>query len=279
MKSSRVVIKLGGASLQNKETLGILAEAIAQYRKYGYQVLLVHGGGPAINSELQRRNISWRFHEGQRVTTPEMAEVIEMVLCSQINRQIVGTLEGAKVPSFGMACAAETPFLCKSFSPELDRVGAISSVRSDKLEKTLAWPLSPVPVLAPVGQDQAGLVYNINADWAACWLATKMQAKYLIYLTDQDGILDQNQNLITHVSVCDIDNLIQSEVVTGGMMTKVRSIAQALKNGVQGVRIMNAQAAVKGLWHDEVGTWCSESFPTELLWTADEYGEVAYAKA
>ncbi len=278
MKSSRVVIKIGGSTLQSAETLEHVVEAIAQYRQFGYQVVLIHGGGLAINREFKRRGIEWQFHDGQRVTTPKMTEVIEMVLCGQVNRQIVSQLEQAKIPALGVSCAQETVFVCKRFSPDLQRVGSVTAVNTRKLERILAWPMAPVPVLAPMGVDRRGQVYNINADWAASFLASQLGAQYLICLTDQDGIWNEAQVCLDFANPELLQQLICDNTVTDGMLTKVRSVLHALKSGVRAVRIMKADHAVQGLWHDEIGTWCANAFPAELQWSADESEEVFYAK-
>lgn len=256
MKASRVLLKLGGASLQDETVLKTVTAALKEYRTYGYQVILVHGGGPAINAELTRRGIEWSFVKGQRVTTPEMMSVIEGVLCGDINRKLVRHLVGEGLPAVGFSGVDRGTLLCKQASPELGQVGAIQECTVQWIESLLASPDSPIPVIAPVGVGADGEAYNINADWAASYLATALHAEYLIFLTDQNGILNTQKKQIQQVCEHGLQSMIEKEVVTGGMYTKTLTILHALDGGVKGVRVMNAHDAVNGLWSDYVGTWC-----------------------
>lgn len=263
MKSSRVLIKLGGAALRDESVLETVTLALQEYRRYGYQVILVHGGGPAINAELTRRGISWSFVEGQRVTSPEMMDVIESVLCGDINRKLTRHLGAHGVPTVGFSGVDGKTLLCRQACEELGQVGAIEDVASAWIDGLLGLPNSPVPVIAPIGVGLAGEAYNINADWAASHLAVSLGAEYLIFLTDQKGILDNQSQLMPEVSLDELQDLVESETVTGGMLTKTKTIIHALENGVKGVRIMSGHEAREGLWSDYVGTWCrpSEAHP------------------
>lgn len=261
MTPSRILIKLGGASLQDESVLHKFAETLKQYRKFGFEVIVVHGGGPAINAELTRRGISWKFIDGQRVTTPEMMEVIEMVLSGNINRKLVRFLNSQGLLSLGFSGVDGQTLICEQASQELGLVGSVVKVQSAWIEELLKIPGSPIPVLAPlgVGPQVSGAIcesLNINADWAASRLAQALKAHYLVFLTDQSGILDNQGQLISKISCSGLQDLVQSQVVTGGMLTKVNTILSALKGGVQAVRVMNGQESLKGLWSDPIGTWC-----------------------
>lgn len=270
MKTSRVLIKLGGASLQDETVLMTLTEALAQFRKYGYQVILVHGGGPAINAELTRRGIQWSFLQGQRITTPEMMDVIETVLCGDVNNKLVRHLNCHGVPAVGLSGADGQTLLCQQASAELGQVGAIQEVMTRWIEGILAMNGTPVPVIAPIGVGANGEAYNINADWAASHLAAALHVEKLIFLTDQEGILNLQKQLIERVTEDQLQTLVNKEVVTGGMLTKTRALQFALKNGVKAVRVMNTKDSVKGVWSDQVGTWC---VPDE----ANEWEGIHYA--
>ena len=272
MKSSRVLIKLGGASLQDEKVLHVVTEALKQYRKYGYQVILVHGGGPAINAELTRRGIEWNFIKGQRVTTPDMMDVIEGVLCGDINRKLIRHLGSQGLPAVGFSGADGKTLLCKQASEELGQVGSIQEVAVKWIEGLLAQPNSPIPVIAPIGVGENGEAYNINADWAATHLATALKAEYLVFLTDQNGIWNTQKQLVSQMSQHTLENMVEDEVVTGGMYTKTLTILHALQQGVKAVRVMNARDSLNGLWSDYVGTWC---MPEE----EDVYQYVPFNKA
>jgi acetylglutamate kinase len=256
MSSNRILIKLGGASLQDETVLEVVTEALRQYRRFGYQVILVHGGGPAINAELTRRGIEWNFIQGQRVTTPEMMDVIEMVLSGSINRKLVKHLSSNNLPALGFSGVDGQTLLCSQTSQELGLVGTVEKVQAQWIEGLLSLPGAPIPVMAPLGTGSNGESFNINADWAASRLASALKIKHLIFLTDQTGILDTQGNLIKELSQANVQGLIDDEVVTGGMYTKTLTILHALKNGVSSVRVMNGKDCLKGLWSDLVGTWC-----------------------
>jgi acetylglutamate kinase len=254
--NNRVLLKLGGASLQDESVISQVTETLRQYRRFGYQVVLVHGGGPAINAELTRRGISWSFIKGQRVTTPEMMETIEMVLCGQVNRKLVRALNAAGLPAVGMSGADGNTLLCQQESQQLGQVGVIKSINTQVVEGILAMPSNPIPVIAPLGVGFNGESYNINADWSASRLAAALNATQLVFLTDQNGILDAQKTLIQTVDTAGLQGLIDDETVTGGMLTKTLTILHALKNDVQTVRVLNAKESLKGLWSDDVGTQC-----------------------
>jgi acetylglutamate kinase len=249
-------MKLGGASLQDAGVLDVITKTLQEYRKYGYQVVLVHGGGPAINAELTRRGISWNFVNGQRVTTPDMMDVIESVLCGNINRKLVRHLTSHGLPAVGFSGADGNTLLCRQASEQLGQVGAIESVSVDWIEGMLAMKNSPMLVMSPIGIGENGEAYNVNADWAAAHLATGLKAEYLIFLTDQDGILDPEKKVINNLSENGLKALITNNWVSGGMYAKTQAVISSLKGGVGAVRVMNARDARNGLWSNFVGTWC-----------------------
>lgn len=256
MKRPIVAIKLGGATLQDDSILEIITEALIKYRHVGHQVVLIHGGGPAINAELTRRGISWSFVRGQRVTTPEMMDVIEMVLSGSINRKLVRYFNSHDLPAYGFSGVDAQTFLCKQASEELGQVGQIETVHAKWLEDFMAVEGSPVPVMAPLGTSADGQAFNINADWAASRLAAQLRAQSLIFLTDQKGILNSDAQVMHELRLTQLQDLVDCEVVTGGMCTKVLSIIKALQNGVQNVRVMKAQDLLQGMADIRVGTWC-----------------------
>lgn len=249
---NRVLIKLGGASLNNPDTLEQASALISGLRQRGHQVILVHGGGPAINEELTRQNITWQFINGQRQTTPEMMTVIDQVLGSQVNGQIVGFLRTKNIPAQGVSGAQDETLLCKQLSKELIQVGEIIDINVEVIENLLNQNL--VPVIAPIGVDLNGLKYNINADWAATKLASALQVKELIFLTDQNGVLDQNKELISVLTPDLANQLIQDQVIQGGMMTKIRTMIYGLSHGIQVVRVINATKASALLTNAKLGT-------------------------
>ncbi|MEQ1876225.1 MAG: acetylglutamate kinase [Bdellovibrionia bacterium] len=253
-----IVIKQGGSSLSNSATLAELAALVRGYRKRRYQVVVVHGGGPAINAELTKRGIQWKFIDGQRQTTPEMIDVIDQVLAQDVNGAVVESLSRARIHAAGMSGAHGILF-CSQASPELMRVGKIGYVDVAPIEAQLARFGSPTPVIAPIGIGDQGEKYNINADWAATQIAIALGAKRLIFLTDQNGILDGEKNLIQKATPRHIEVMIEDGVISGGMMTKTRAMMAALQAGVKKVLVLNAAFASHLLTENKIGTLLTDS--------------------
>ncbi len=138
----------------------------------------------------------------------------------------------------------------------LGLVGLIKQVNGRAIGKILKETDSPIPVVAPLGVGSLGEKYNINADWAASRLAVELKAKYLVFLTDQSGILNRDREIIPKISISELNHLIEDGVVTQGMLTKTKTILAALESGVTAVRVMNGLETLKGLWSDPIGTWC-----------------------
>lgn len=256
MKAPRVLIKVGGAALTDETTLNYVTEAIQQFRLDGYRVIVVHGGGPAINSELTRHGIQWTFLNGQRVTTPEMMGIIETTLRGQVNGMLVRHFVANGISAVGLSGADSRTLLCTPQSDELGLVGAIQQVNSLWIEELLKVSTYPVPVIAPVGVGLNGQAYNINADWAAARLAGALQVDQLIFLTDQVGVLDSSKQVYRSLSEAQIHALIADGTVHGGMMTKMRSVLYALHSGIPKVRVMNGRDASFACFSDAFGTSC-----------------------
>ncbi len=240
---SIVVIKLGGSSLQNPDTLNKLSALVNQLIQQGEQPVLIHGGGPAINQELTRLGITWQFINGQRQTTSEMISVIEKVLGQQINSQLVEQLKQANIPAVGISGADQNMLFCTQADVELQQVGQIQQVNTDQIKALLELNPPQVPVIAPIGIGAEGEKYNINADWAATKIAIALRAEKLIFLTDQSGILDQNSDLVPLVSPDILHEMIRAGIIHGGMYTKVMTMMMALQQGVSEVQVMHASQA------------------------------------
>lgn len=259
-----IVVKLGGSVLQNDDLLESICEDIANIRKVGVKVVLVHGGGPSINEELTRRGITWSFIDGQRVTTPEMMSVVEMVLCGSVNRRIVRSLNVAGLKAVGFSGVDAGTLLCKKADDRLGQVGVIERVSTQLIDQVLGMEdelgYRGIPVIAPVGLGRDGTAYNINADWAASRLASGMGVTKMLFLTDQDGILDSSGQLLPALDAGELEQLIEDGTVKGGMLAKAQTILHALQNKVTDVHILNARrrnALVEELFTDHgVGTVC-----------------------
>jgi len=259
----RILIKLGGSSLSNESVIDTLAALVGLYRQNGAQVFVVHGGGPAINAELTKKGIAWNFLEGQRITTPEMIDTIEMVLKGFINGKIVRALNRKSIAAAGLSGAENGLLQCEQMRPELQRVGRVTRVNAGWLADVAS--LGAVPVIAPLGVTDDGDVMNINADFAAAQIALALQADELIYLTDQKGIWDADKNILAEQTEADLRRLIDSQTVQGGMLAKTQTILAALAGGIDCVRILHAEDAVAGFHDRALGTRCIADLDKELL--------------
>ena len=251
---SRVLIKLGGSSLSDAATIKETMQLIQWFKAQGDQVVLVHGGGPAINAALTEKGITWKFINGLRQTTPEMMDVIESVLFGKINRDLVEILSADSIEAYGYSGATHGLLICSRLDDELMQVGNIVKCDVDVLEDCFARHPLAVAVIAPLGVDANGQKYNINADWAACKLAAALKVDRLIFLTDQAGILDADKNVLAELNEVEIESLIASGVISGGMMTKVRTMIDALKSGIREVRVLKAAEGSRMLIDPQVGS-------------------------
>lgn len=279
-----LLIKLGGAALQDASLVKSLCEDLSLIHSVGINLILVHGGGPSINKELEARGIKWEFVNGLRITTPEMMDVIEMVLCGQVNHRIVRALNQSGVRAIGLSGADASLLQCKQADPQLQQVGMIEKVDIASIQALMnhqtfnanaalgnqtnggtstssAFSSSPlIPVIAPVGVGKKGEAYNINADWAASRIAEAMKIKKVFFLTDQDGILDAQMKLISELDAGQLESLIEQGVIKGGMLAKAQTIIYALRHGVKDVHIINAKrphGLIEELFTDMgVGTVC-----------------------
>ena len=259
-----ILIKLGGAALQDSKLVNSICKDLMMIQSVGVSVVLVHGGGPSINAELTLRGIEWSFIEGQRVTTPPMMDVIEMVLCGSVNRRIVRTLNQSGVKAVGLSGSDGSTLFCKQAKSELGRVGQVEKVDTSLIQSILnthsAGGSGAIPVIAPVGVGKDGQAFNINADWAAVRIAEALGIEKVLFLTDQEGILDGEKKLIAELDAGELENLIETSVVQGGMLAKTRTVLYALRHGVKDVHVLNAKyphGLIEELFTDRgIGTVC-----------------------
>lgn len=261
---TKIVAKIGGSVLQDDAVLQSICQDVAAIRKVGVSIVAVHGGGPAISAELERRGVQWSFVEGQRVTTPEMMAAIETVLCGSVNRRLVRALHAAGLKAVGLSGADAGTLICRPADPQLGQVGSIERVNSALIDFVLAMQdelgARGVPVIAPVGVGRDGRAFNVNADWVASRLAAHYGVSKMVFLTDQDGILDSHGRLIPELDAGELEQMIEDGAVKGGMLAKARTILHALRHGVTHAHVINARrpgALVEELFTDRgSGTVC-----------------------
>jgi len=227
------------------------AQNVALLKLVGIHPVVVHGGGPQINNMLDKLAIKSEFRQGQRVTDQATMDVVEMVLVGSVNQDIVNQVNQAGAKGVGLSgkdgrllTARKLSVMVESdqASPEiidLGNVGEITQVRTDLLHDLIRGGF--VPIIAPIGVDEQGRTYNVNADTVAGAVAGALQAKRLLLLTDVPGILDNEKNLIHFAAKPDIQTLIKKGIISGGMIPKVENALKALSAGASKATIVDGR--------------------------------------
>lgn len=243
LATKTVVIKYGGNAMNCKNEHTIL-EDIAMLKVVGVNPIIVHGGGPEINSLLNKLNIHSEFHNGLRVTSKDAIEVVQMVLCGKLNKDITAKMNGLGVKAIGIsgkdANLIEVDKLIPSDGYDLGYVGSIKKINAKLLKLLVSDEF--IPIIAPIGTDEHGNSYNINADTAAAEIAVALKAEKLIYLTDIDGVYkneSQKNSLLHFASVSELKEMIDNEIIHGGMIPKVNACIKGVENGINSVHIIN----------------------------------------
>lgn len=239
-----VVIKYGGAAMENDALKASFAKDVTLLRYIGLRPVIVHGGGPQIGSMLARLGKKSEFVDGQRVTDDETMQVVEMVLGGQINAEIVSLIGEAGGQAIGLTGKDAGGFLRvrKLLGPggrDLGRVGT-----PERVDVSLIRTLTKdgfIPVVAPVGVDADGDTHNVNADTAAGALAEALAAEKLILLTDVEGVLDDSQKLIHQMTEGEVRRAIASGTVKGGMIPKLECAVHAIERGVTAAHVIDGR--------------------------------------
>ncbi len=237
-----LVVKYGGNAMTDDTLKQLVMRDMTLLRFVGIKVVLVHGGGPEISQTLSRMGIPSRFVNGLRYTDEETAEVVRMVLAGKVNKSLVHILGALGARAVGICGIDGNLLKCSKESEELGFVGRIDEVNTHLLTSCL--DAGYLPVVSTVGFDDAGNIYNINADTAASAIAGALKAESLILMTDVRGLLrarDDESSLIKKVYVSDIPSLIKEGVISGGMIPKVHCCRDAIRNGVGRVFITDGR--------------------------------------
>ncbi len=235
--NNKILIKMGGSILNDPNTMALLCNGIKTLKEAGYKIIVVHGGGKAINATLAIHGVQSTFEQGLRITSAAAIKIIEMVLCGQVNQTLVRKLNHTGIDAIGLSGAAHHLLHCTQYSEQHGFVGKIKAVNTMLIKQILS--LQSIPVIASIGVDDHGQPLNINADMAACQIANALDVQQLIYLTDQDGIYDQNGQVLSQLTADDLQALIQQGVVTDGMLVKAKAILSSLKSGFKKIHILN----------------------------------------
>ena len=236
MSAPTVVIKYGGHAMDDPALSAPFAEGLARLSARGLRLVVVHGGGPQINKMLGRLNLPSRFEHGLRVTDEAVMEVVEMVLCGQVNKQVVSLFLQRGVRAAGISGKDAGLLNACRLNERLGLVGEIQSV--DVALVTTLLDAGFVPVVAPVAGGAEGQSYNINADTAA----GALEAEYFVLISDVPGVLDADKALIPSLTRREVAKLVQEGVVSGGMIPKVLSCLHALDEGCKRALILDGRA-------------------------------------
>nr|WP_051694301.1 acetylglutamate kinase [Desulfohalovibrio reitneri] len=246
-----IVIKYGGHAMVDEELKKQFALNIVLLKYIGIHPVIVHGGGPQIKDMLSRLGIVSEYKQGLRVTDEATMDVVEMVLVGKVNKQIVNqlNLEGAKAVGLsgkdGQLISArklEMVLEKRDAPPEiidLGKVGEVTSINNALIHSLQAENF--VPVIAPVGVDDEGRTYNINADSVAGAVASSLQARRMILLTDVPGILDHEKERISSMTRAQAVQAIDNGVIQGGMIPKLQCCLEAVESGVEKAHIIDGR--------------------------------------
>ncbi len=247
-----IVVKYGGHAMKDENLKKDFANDITLLKYIGVNPVVVHGGGPQINKVLDSMGITTKFIRGMRYTDDETMDVVEMVLGGKVNKDIVARInrQGGKAVGLtgkdGMLIKAEKMTIYHKFDenkpPEIidpGMVGNVSGINPDIIHTLTTKGF--IPVIAPVGIGENGETYNINADVVASKIAAALNAERLILVTDVDGVLDKDKELISSVDAAVIKKMIDTKDIKAGMIPKVECAMDALKKGVKKSHIINGK--------------------------------------
>ena len=245
----RVVIKFAGALLEDEALVRELAGHVATLAKHGHEILVVHGGGRAFTATLKRMGMESKFVSGLRVTDGETRDAAVMVFGGLLNKRLAGAISAAGQPAVGISaadasCFTAAPLVHNDVEGGLGYVGYLTAVNTPFLESL--WREKLLPVASCLGLGDDGELYNINADHMAAASAEFIGADQLIYLTDVAGVLDGDK-VLSEISCAQMDQLVESRVVSGGMVLKLEAAKRALEGGVRQVHIVGGNLAAATL--------------------------------
>jgi acetylglutamate kinase len=235
------VIKYGGAAMLDDDLKEAFAQDVTILKKIGIRIIIVHGGGKDITDVAGKLGIATRFVNGQRYTDEAMIDVVQMVLGGKTNKEIVARInqhDGEAVGICGIDAGLLRTRKLEEGGTDLGLVGEIVSVNTGFLEMLFTHDI--MPVIAPIGVDDKGQAYNINADIAAGSIATALRAEKLVYLSDVEGVM-AGGSLIPSIDRAHAEQLVKDGVITSGMLPKVRSAFEALEAGVRKVHMIDGR--------------------------------------
>ena len=247
-----IVIKYGGNAMSESSSIQSFCEDVALLKQSGLHPVIVHGGGPQIGLMLEKMGIETRFEGGMRITDEKTLEVVELVLCNKVNKEIVTKINKAGGKAAGISGKDSSMITAKKYEwkngendskemkdIDLGFVGIPKSINSEMINDLIKNDF--VPVIAPLGISEEGITYNINADTAAGAIAESVKAKRLLILTDVQGVLNSENNLIEEIEKKEVESMIKVGVISGGMIPKLNTCIHALEKGVGATVIVDGR--------------------------------------
>ena len=237
-----VVIKYGGAAMVDEQLRRDVMSDIVLLKIIGMRPVIVHGGGKAINEALSHYDIPVEFKNGQRVTTPATMDIVREVLGGKVNQELVAAINRHGNLAVGVSGSDAGTLIAEPLDPELGRVGKVTHVNIDYIERLLDSEYIPVIATFAAGED--GGFFNINADTAAAQIAIALKAEKLVSMTDIAGLLrdkDDESTLIPEVEVSEIEGYKSAGIIAGGMIPKIGGMADAIYQGVHEAVIIDGR--------------------------------------
>ena len=247
-----IVVKFGGNAMIDEDLKNSFARDIVMMKLVGMNPVVVHGGGPQIGDLLTKLNIESHFVNGMRVTDAATMNIVEMVLGGSVNKDIVNLInqnggqaigltgkDGKLIQAKRLKVTHQTPDMLAPEIIDIGHVGEVSAINTEVLDMLRNSDF--IPVIAPIGVDDEGNSYNINADLVAGKVAEILQAEKLMLLTNTAGLLDKAGNLLTGLSTSQVDALIADGTIYGGMLPKIACALDAVKGGVKRAHIIDGR--------------------------------------
>ena len=248
---SIIVIKYGGHAMKDTKSIKSFCEDIALLKQSGLKPVIVHGGGPQIGNMLEKLGIETKFESGMRITDDKTLEIVEMVLCGGINKEIASNINNCGCKAVGLSGKDASMIIAKKHDGkikdesniekivDLSFVGIPEKINTDIIEILTSNDF--IPVIAPLGISEDGKTFNINADTVAGAIAHSLNAKRLLVLTDVEGVKDNQNNVIEELTKDEALKLIADETIAGGMIPKINTCIDAVEKGVSAAVIVDGR--------------------------------------
>ena len=237
-KNDLIVIKYGGNVFIDRNIFNNFITDISILNKLGISIIVIHGGGPRINRELEKSNIQSKFIRGLRVTDKNMIKIVESVLI-EFNDDIVNSLKEIGSEAISIHTKKNNIIEVSQESPELGYVGIPQKINNSILEDILKQ--KKIPIISPLGLGSNNQAFNINGDTAAGAVAKSLKSRRLLLMTNVEGVLDKDKKLIEEISSTEVLEMIKDETISGGMIPKINTCLDAVNNGVTAVGIIDGR--------------------------------------